>query len=158
MSSIQRQILDLNENHLAGVRTRRIFALLLDLIFIGFVSLVTFVMVIFLGLFTFGLPWLLIPALLPIVAFFYNGLTVSGARMATWGMGIMDIEMRMMDGGRVPFLNAAFHALLFYFSWTFLSPLILLISLLTRDKRCLHDILAGVIVIRCSHWRPESYT
>jgi uncharacterized RDD family membrane protein YckC len=58
----------------------------------------------------------------------------------------MDLEMRLTDGSRVPFMNAAVHALLFYLSWMF--PPIFLFSLLASDKRCLHDILAGVIVLR----------
>ena len=50
----------------------------------------------------------LLPPMFPLVAFFYNGLTVSGYRMATPGMRMMDLQMRMYDnGGRVPFINAA---------------------------------------------------
>ena len=56
--------------------------------------------------------------------------------------------MRMMDGTRVPFVNAAAHAVFFYLSWTILTPFILLVSLFSRDKRCLHDMAAGVIVTR----------
>jgi uncharacterized RDD family membrane protein YckC len=53
-----------------------------------------------------------------------------------------------MQGGPVPFLQAAVHAVLFYVSWMF--PPILLVSFVTRDKRCLHDIFADVIVLRRS--------
>jgi uncharacterized RDD family membrane protein YckC len=84
--------------------------------------------------------------LFPLIAFFYNGLSVSSAQMGTPGMRLMDLEMRMTNGSRVPFLNAAVHAVLFYFSWMF--PPILLVSLLADDKRCLHDMLAGVIITR----------
>lgn len=86
------------------------------------------------------------PPLFPIVAFFYNGLTVSGARMGTPGMRAMDLEVRTANGGRAPFINAAVHAVLFYVSWMF--PPILLFSLLDGQKRCLHDMLAGLIVTR----------
>jgi uncharacterized RDD family membrane protein YckC len=51
--------------------------------------------------------------LFPIVAFFYNGLTVSRYKMATPGMRVMDLKMRLTDSARVPFLNAAVHAVLF---------------------------------------------
>ena len=55
----------------------------------------------------------------------------------------MDLEMRMHDtGARVPFVNAAAQALLFYLSWFF--PLVFLVPLVDSEKRCLHDILAGV--------------
>jgi uncharacterized RDD family membrane protein YckC len=59
----------------------------------------------------------------------------------------MDLEMRLHDsGGRVPFINAAAQAVLFYVSWFF--PPIFLVSLVDGEKRCLHDILAGVVLVR----------
>ena len=125
---------------LAGVRTRRIFAVCVDLFFVG---LIVFGIVIA----TLGLSLLILPPLFPVVAFFYNGLSVSGPGMGTPGMRLFDLAVRSQDtGGRVPFINAAAHGVLFYVSWLF--PPVLLISLLTPDKRCLHDFFAGVIVTR----------
>jgi uncharacterized RDD family membrane protein YckC len=135
---------------LEGVRTRRVLALGLDFIL---VSLMAFVLWLVLLIVTLGLSIFVLPPLFPLVAFFYNGLSVSGWRMATPGMRMMDLQMRLMDGDRVPFLNAAVHAVLFYVSWMF--PVVFLVSLLTSDKRCLHDILAGVIVVRRPHLFPN---
>jgi uncharacterized RDD family membrane protein YckC len=128
---------------LAGVRTRRIAALFFDLIF---VSILSFSLWFALAVLTFGLSLFILPPLFPIVAFFYNGLTISGYRMATPGMRAMDLEVRLTDGTRVPFLNAAVQAVLFYVSTMF--PPVFLVSLLSANKRCLHDMLAGVIVTR----------
>jgi uncharacterized RDD family membrane protein YckC len=128
---------------LAGVRTRRIIALLFDLILVSMLSLSLWVALAFL---TFGLSLFILPPLFPIVAFFYNGLTISGQGMATPGMRAMDLEMRLTVGTRVPFLNAAVHAVLFYVS-TMFTP-VFLVSLLSANKRCLHDMIAGVIVTR----------
>ncbi len=133
---------------LEGVRTRRSFAIGIDLIFITLLVGVLFVALAFLGLVTFGLTWLLIPVLYPAVALLYNGLAISGWRRATPGMRLMDLEMRLMDGSRTPFINAAVHAVLFYLSWTILTPLVLIVTLVSRNKRCLHDMLSGVIVTR----------
>jgi uncharacterized RDD family membrane protein YckC len=133
---------------LEGVRTRRSFAIGFDLIFITLLVGVLFVALAFLGLVTFGLTWLLIPVLYPAVALLYNGLAISGWRRATPGMRLMDLEMRLMDGSRTPFINAAVHAVLFYLSWTILTPLVLIVTLVSRNKRCLHDMLSGVIVTR----------
>src|SRR5258708_4076310 len=72
----------------AGVRTRRIVALVFDLIF---VSMPSFALWLALAVLTFGLSLFILPPLFPIVAFFYNGLTVSGYRMATPGMRAMDL-------------------------------------------------------------------
>lgn len=140
--------LALPQRALEGVRTRRIFAIGLDLMLITLVVAVLFVLLAVLGIVTFGLTWLLIPILFPAVALLYNGLTISGWRRATPGMRLMDLEVRLMDGSRTPFVNAAVHAVLFYLSWTILTPLVLVVSLAARNKRCLHDMLSGVIVTR----------
>ena len=129
---------------LAGVRTRRILAVCIDLVLVSFLVAALWIISIVL---TFGLALFFLPPLYPFVAFFYNGLTVSGPRMATPGMRAMDLEMRMQDtGARVPFINAAVQAVLFYVSWFF--PPILAVSLVDGEKRCLHDIIAGVVVVR----------
>ena len=128
---------------LAGVRRRRMMALALDLILVTIISVTLFFV---LGLLTLGLAWLILPPLFPVVAFFYHGLTISGWRLATPGMKAMDLEMRLVDGSPTPFLHAAVHAVLFYLSWMF--PPIFLFTLLSSDKRLLHDVLAGVIVLR----------
>jgi uncharacterized RDD family membrane protein YckC len=129
---------------LAGVRTRRILAVCIDLVLVSFLVAALWIVSIVL---TFGLALFFLPPLYPFVAFFYNGLTVSGSRMATPGMRAMDLEMRMSDdGARVPFVNAAVQAVLFYVSWCF--PPIFLVSLVDAEKRCLHDIIAGVVIVR----------
>jgi uncharacterized RDD family membrane protein YckC len=129
---------------LAGVRTRRIVALCFDLVLVSIIAMVLWLVLL---IATLGLSLVLLPPIYPLVAFFYNGLTVSGPRMATPGMRMMGIEMRMIDdGARVPFINAAAHALLFYLSW--MLPPVFLVPLVDPDKRCLHDMLAGVIIVR----------
>src|SRR5580700_1189570 len=117
---------------LAGVRTRRILAVCIDLFLVSLLVAVLWIISIVL---TLGLALFFLPPLFPFVAFFYNGLTVSGSKMATPGMRALDLEMRMDDtGARVPFVNAAVQAVLFYVSWCF--PPILLVSLVDAAKRC----------------------
>jgi uncharacterized RDD family membrane protein YckC len=127
----------------AGVRTRRILAVCIDLIIVGILAFVIWSV---LTIATFGLALFVLPPLFPFVAFFYNGFSVSGRHRGTIGMRMMDVEMQLASGGRVPFIIAAIHAVLFYFSWMF--PPVFLVSLFTHDKRCLHDIFSGVIVLR----------
>lgn len=131
---------------LAGVRTRRMAAIVIDLFIVGLLSLGLWLG---LGFLSLGLLWFVLPPLFPIVAFFYNGLSISGRGRGTPGMRAMDLEVRMTSGAPVPFLNAAAHAVLFYISWMF--PPILLISLFSPEKRCLHDMLAGLVITR----RPD---
>ena len=134
----------LRADSFVSVRARRMIAICLDLVLVSIIALILWFALLIL---TFGLSLLLLPPIFPLVAFFYNGLTVSGWRLATPGMRAMDLEMRMYDGGApVPFINAAAQALFFYVSW--LLPVVFLTTLVDREKRFLHDILAGVVVIR----------
>ena len=134
----------LRPDALTGVRTRRTLALGVDLVFVSIIAAVVWVATLIL---TLGLSLFFLPPIFPLVAFFYNGMTVSGPKMATPGMRMMDLEMRMHESGaRVPFINAAAHALFFYLSWFF--PPVLLVTLVDREKRCLHDLLAGIVIIR----------
>ncbi|MGB3583432.1 MAG: RDD family protein [Roseiarcus sp.] len=129
---------------LAGVRTRRVLAVCVDFVLVSLLVAALWIVSIVL---TFGLALFFLPPLFPFVAFFYNGLTVSGRNMATPGMRALDLEMRMSDSGaRVPFINAAVQAVLFYVSWCF--PPVFLVSLVDAEKRCLHDIIAGVVIVR----------
>jgi uncharacterized RDD family membrane protein YckC len=134
----------LRSDALTGVRSRRILAVCFDLVI---VSVLVALLWIALVVLTLGFALFFLPPLWPIVAFFYNGLSVSGPKMATPGMRAMDLEMRVHDSGaRVPFINAAVQAVLFYASWFF--PPVFLVSLVDAEKRCLHDILAGVVIVR----------
>ncbi len=126
-----------------GVRTRRVVAFCLDFVL---VSILVAILWTALFIATFGLSALILPPLFPFVAFFYNGFTVAGPRMGTPGMRAMDLEIRAIDGAPVSFIAAAIHAVLLYVSW--MVPPVFLVSLLASDKRCLHDMLAGVVVIR----------
>ena len=129
---------------LAGVRTRRVLAVCVDFVLVSVLVAALWIVSIVL---TFGLALFFLPPLFPFVAFFYNGLTVSGRNMATPGMRALDLEMRMSaSGARVPFINAAVQAVLFYVSWCF--PPVFLVSLVDAEKRCLHDIIAGVVIVR----------
>jgi uncharacterized RDD family membrane protein YckC len=134
----------LRADSFVGVRTRRMIAICLDLVLVSILAAVIWLALLIL---TFGLSLFFLPPIFPLVAFFYNGVTVSGWRLATPGMRAMDLEMRMYDtGAPVPFINAAAQALFFYVSW--LLPIVFVTTLVDREKRFLHDILAGVVVVR----------
>ncbi len=134
----------LRADALAAVRSRRILAVCFDFVIVSVLVALLWTASVVL---TLGFALFFLPPLWPIVAFFYNGLSVSGPKMATPGMRAMDLEMRMHDtGARVPFINAAVQAVLFYVSWFF--PPVFLVSLVDSEKRCLHDILAGVVIVR----------
>jgi uncharacterized RDD family membrane protein YckC len=133
---------------LSGVLVSRIVAFLFDFLAIGLLVWFYGFLAAFFGFLTLGLTWLVFPVLVPLVALLYNGFTMSGPRAATWGMRIAGVEVRNIDGSRVSFLTAAGHAVLFYLSCYFLTPMILLIGLFRSDRRMAHDLLTGIILIR----------
>ncbi|MXN67349.1 RDD family protein [Stappia sp. GBMRC 2046] len=130
-----------------GVRTRRIFAFFIDVIAIAVLTVFFGILVFFLGIFTFGLGFLLYAILWQTVALAYAAFTLGGPNAATPGMRAMGLEMRLWHGERPYPLLAAMHSLLFWFSVTVLTPLVLVFSLLSDRKRLLHDLILGTVVI-----------
>jgi uncharacterized RDD family membrane protein YckC len=133
-----------------GVLARRIVAFIIDLIIIGIPLLVATAFIFVFGLVTFGLGWALFWLLSPasvIWALVYYGLTLGSASSATFGMRAMNLEMRTWHGTPAYFVLGAVHAVVFWVSISVLTPLVLLIGLLNRRRRLLHDILIGTVII-----------
>jgi uncharacterized RDD family membrane protein YckC len=65
-------------------------------------------------------------------------------------MRVMDIEVRTWYGAPCYFVLGAMHAVLFWLSVSFLTPLVLLIGLFNGRRRLLHDIILGTVVIDSS--------
>ncbi len=129
-----------------GVLGKRFMAFLIDAVIVSLLWIVAGIAVLVLGVLTLGLAWLLFGAIFAIVGLGYNAVTIGGANSATIGQRLMGLEVRMWFGGKVTPIVAAFHALLFWLSLTIFFP-ILLWPLFNSRKRCLHDILAGVVVV-----------
>jgi uncharacterized RDD family membrane protein YckC len=131
-----------------GVLWRRAFAYLIDLCCIGALLVVAWVLFALLSVLSFGLLapglWFLF-GLIPLA---YHTLLVGGPRAATIGMRVFDLELRSWDGERPVFLQALFHAVLFYLSVGATASLILLFVFLNRRKRTLHDVLCGMMMVR----------
>lgn len=131
-----------------GVRTRRVFAFLVDAAVALFLMVVAFFVIGVLGIFTLGLAWLLIPAIWPVVAILYAVLTLGGPYSATPGMRFMGIKIVTVRGMPVDYGLALLHALGFWFSVSILTPLILLVALFTARKQLLHDLVLGTVAVR----------
>ncbi len=65
-------------------------------------------------------------------------------------MRVMDLELRTWYGARGYFVLGAIHAVLFWATVSFLSPLVLLIGLFNGRRRLLHDIILGTVIINNS--------
>lgn len=133
-----------------GVLARRMIAFLVDIVIV-FIPVVFAAMFIFVfGLVTLGMGWALYWLLSPatvIWALFYYGLTLGAPQSATIGMRIMDIEMRTWYGAPAYFVLGAVHAIVYWITVSFLTPLILLVGFFNERRRLLHDILVGTVVI-----------
>ncbi|MGQ4272563.1 RDD family protein [Terrihabitans sp. B22-R8] len=130
---------------LDGVRRKRIFAFLMDFTAVLLLSFGAGIIVFFLGIVTLGLAWGLYGAIIPIVAVFYSGFSIAGSS-ATPGMRAMGLVFRTESGAPPNFLQGGVHVILFYLTATFLTPLVLLVSLFNSRKRLLHDMLIGATV------------
>ncbi len=140
-----------------GVRSRRIFAFCIDVIIIALLTFGAGIVVFFLGVFTLGLGFLLYAILPTAVALLYVAVTLGGPQASTLGMRAMGLEMRLWYGAKPYPLLAAVHVLLFWFSISLLTPLVLLVSLFSDRKRLLHDIILGVVVINSAYHRKYTH-
>ncbi len=131
-----------------GVRTRRIFAFLIDYLIVLLLLIPFGILVFFLGLITLGLGWGLFGALFPLVAIVYVWNTLGGPKQATVGMRAMGIRLDRLDGRPIDGLFAVVHSVLFWAGNVILTPLVLLVSLFADRKRTLHDLLLGTVVTR----------
>jgi uncharacterized RDD family membrane protein YckC len=80
----------------------------------------------------------------------YYGASIGGPHSATMGMRVMDLELRTWYGAPGYFVLGAMHAVLFWISVSFLTPLVVLVGLFNGRRRLLHDVILGTVVINSS--------
>jgi len=136
-----------------GVLTKRFFAFLIDLVILSIPIILAIIFVTLFGIVTLGLGWFLFWLISPfsvVWALLYYGMSLGGPNGATIGMRMMDIEMRTWTGERPYFVLGAVHAVLYWVSVSFLTPLVLLVGLFNGRRRLLHDIVLGTVFINSS--------
>jgi uncharacterized RDD family membrane protein YckC len=136
-----------------GVAIRRVFAFLIDLVVLSVPVILGYVFIAVFGLITLGLGWALFWLAWPasvIWAILYYGATLGGPHSATIGMRVMDLELRTWYGAPGYFVLGAMHAVLFWVSISFLTPLVVLVGLFNGRRRLLHDVILGTVVINSS--------
>jgi uncharacterized RDD family membrane protein YckC len=139
---------DVHPEYFQGVLGRRAVAFAIDLAVITLPMILAAFLVLVFGAVTLGLGWmlfLLFPVASLIWAAIYYGLCFAGPASATLGMRAVGLEMHIWYGAPSYFLLGAAHAVVFWIS--FLTPFVLIIGLLNRRRRLLHDILVGTIVV-----------
>jgi len=137
-----------------GVLARRLVAFLIDFVIICLPVLMIAVLMVAATIATLGIAAIFFAVLSPLYwpliviwAICYYGMTLGGPKSATVGMRVMDIEMRTWYGSPSYFVLGAVHAVMFWLTVSFLTPLILLVGFFNQRRRLLHDMLVGTIVI-----------
>ena len=141
---------DLNPELFEGVLSRRIMAFLVDFLVIAAPVVLAAMFIFAFGIVTLGLGWALywiLPGASVVWAVVYFGVTIGGPRSASIGMRVMDLELRTWYGTTGYFVLGAVHAVGFWFTVSFFTPLILLVPFFNQRRRLLHDILLGTVII-----------
>jgi uncharacterized RDD family membrane protein YckC len=144
---------DLQPELFRGVLTRRVIAFLIDLVVLSVPVILGYIFIGVFGLITLGIGWMLFwlawPATI-VWAIVYYGASIGGPHSATMGMRAMDLEVRTWYGAPGYFVLGACHAVLYWISVSFLTPLVLLVGLLNGRRRLLHDMILGTVIINSS--------
>jgi uncharacterized RDD family membrane protein YckC len=151
----------LNPELFEGVLARRVIAFFIDFLVIAIPVVLAAMFIFAFGIVTLGFGWALywlLPPASVIWAIVYFGVSVGGARSATIGMRVMDLEMRTWYGAPAYFVLGAVHAIGFWFSVSALTPFVLLVAFFNKRRRLLHDIVLGTVIInnaqRAAQLRP----
>ncbi|MCC6887986.1 MAG: RDD family protein [Hyphomicrobiales bacterium] len=137
-----------------GVLARRLIAFIVDLIIIVIPVVVAGIFMAAASIATLGLAVVffafLSPLYWPLIVIWvlcYYGYTFGSPASATIGMRVMDLEMRTWYGAPAYMVLGVVHAIVYWLSISFLTPLVLLVGLFNSRKRLLHDMVVGTVVI-----------
>jgi len=137
-----------------GVLARRLIAFLIDLVILTVPIVLGAIFIVASTIATLGIAGILFALLSPLYwplivvwAVCYYGFTFGSAASATVGMRVMDLEMHTWYGSPCYFVLGAVHAIVFWITVSFLTPLVLIVGFFNDRKRLLHDMLVGTIVI-----------
>jgi len=129
-----------------GVLGRRILGWAIDSVILGIGITILWVVLFVFGIATFGLGVPLLGTLW-VVPTLYTFLCVASSAQATPGQTVAGLRVvREEDGGRPNQAQAAVFAVGYWLTMA-AGVVLLAAALVTRGGRCLHDIVAGVVVV-----------
>ncbi len=132
-----------------GITERRVVAFLIDRMIVAMISIVIYLALLMLTVATLGLAAPLFVVLShPLVGLAYHVLLIASPAGGTLGMRLMGLRAWSLYGGRPTGLQALLHGLGYYVSMGLTAGLISLVALFNRRRLTLHDMLAGVLVLR----------
>ena len=132
-----------------GVTVRRLVAFLLDWAIIVMLLIVLHLAAGILTVLTFGLlAWLHLLLLPIVIALAYHIAQLASPAAGTLGMRLFGLRAWSVLGGRPTSSQAALHAFCLYGSLAVTGGLVAVVALFEPRRRTLHDMLAGVVVLR----------
>ena len=133
-----------------GVLGARLFAWVGDIVILFFLGWLVVLLLVLLGIVTFGATWFLLPLATIGTALGYAAITIGGPKQATFGMRMAGLRVETAYGGRPDGLAAAVHALLFYVATATVGLWLIDVAfgLFRSDRRFGHDLLTGLVVVR----------
>lgn len=140
-----------------GVLPRRVFAYVVDLVIIGALVVIVSVFGGVVGFFTFGLGWLALVVVIPVVILGYYAATLGSPRRATVGMQQMDLVLTPARGAPLDGWSILIHPFIFWITVWIAWPISLVVALLTPRREMVQDLITGTLMLRRSpmerHWR-----
>ena len=130
-----------------GVMSRRVWAWLIDALAIAVIAGVLWLLLVAFGLLTLGLGLPLL-GLLPVVPLAYHVGFVAAPGSATPGQALMGLTVRRDEDLGPPSLAQAGLFTLGLYVTLAAGVVWLVVALFTARGRALHDIVAGVVVVR----------
>ena len=139
-----------------GVLMRRVFAYLIDVAILVSICAVVGMVSVILGFFTFGIPWLLLPILIPLIILGYYAATLGSPMRATIGMAMFDIVLTPTRGRPLDGWAILIHPIVFWITVWVAWPISLAVALFTPRQQMVQDLVTGTLMLRRSpmarHW------
>lgn len=139
-----------------GVLVRRVLAYLLDVALLIAAATLVGVVSLILGFFTLGIPWLLLPVVIPAIILGYYAITLGSPMRATVGMSAFDIVLVPARGYPLDGWKILIHPLVFWVTVWFAWPISLAVALFTPRQQMVQDLVTGTLMLRRSpmqrHW------
>ena len=136
-----------DEDLTGGVISRRMVAWVIDGLMLTALCAVLWVMLVAFGLLTLGLGLPLL-GVLPFVPGAYTFLSIAGPASATPGEWLMGLTVRREDDLAPPTVLQALVWTLGYYVTMAAGAVWLVVALFTERRRALHDMAAGLMVVR----------
>jgi uncharacterized RDD family membrane protein YckC len=130
-----------------GLLFKRVLAFLIDMICVGGLFIPVVIILTMTTVMSLGLLWFIVGPILAALPVAYHTLTVGGPASATVGQRVMGMYVLSVLGGRPTFWQALVNAVAFYVLGAMTSWLIILVALFNDQRRCLHDYVAGTVVV-----------